>query len=108
MEPETPAIQGPVGLWNLGAVILGETELSPAALGVDMSLELRDDGSAVLSTNGKSAEGSWIIDGNAVTVSAKGRDLSFMLEGGTLCGEWQVKRFSLLAGGITICFVPAE
>ena len=60
------------GAWYLNAIELEGTRIDPSLMGLNMSITLNSDGSAVMSTDdGETAEsenGSWSMDGAVVTV----------------------------------------
>lgn len=77
------------GIWYLNEIDFGGTKLAPATLGMDMTIELKDDGSAVAtspSEEGQTDEsvGTWAADGENVTVTIDEDPLVFTLVDGNL------------------------
>ncbi len=80
------------GVWYLNAMEAEGESYSPATFGIEMSIELKDDGTVVgiSSMGGGEAEpqaGVWEIDGDHVNVTIDESTLAMKLEDGALIGE---------------------
>ena len=80
------------GVWYLNAMEAEGESYSPATFGIEMSIELKDDGTVVgiSSMGGGEAEpqaGVWEIDGDHVNVTIDDSTLAMTLEDGALIGE---------------------
>jgi len=79
-----------LGTWYLNEMTMGDNVLSPSALGMDMTLELNEDGTAVLASPTEEAarqEATWKLEGDVVTVTVDGEDMTLSLQDGALKGE---------------------
>ena len=80
------------GLWYLSALKMGETEMNPATMGLDLAFDLKEDGTALASMGGaESTEeqtASWALkeDGTLV-ISQDGTDTVFTVSDGRLEGD---------------------
>ena len=61
------------GLWYLNTVQQAGIELSAADIGMAYTLQLNDDGTAVMDT-GEPEEALWTVDGDSMTLSVEGAD----------------------------------
>ena len=75
------------GRWELTGAIMGEEVKDAGALaemGVTMTVELYADGSASGENGFTLAEGSWAADGETVSITLAGSEMSFLLQDGQL------------------------
>ena len=80
------------GIWYLNEIDFGGTKLAPAAMGMDMTFELKDDGTVVAtSPNEEGAmeetNGSWTLEGEALTVTIDDDPMVFSLVDGNLVAD---------------------
>ena len=80
-----------LGTWYLKEAVSGEMTLDVSMLGMNMSIELKEDGTAVVVTaygeESASKEGTWAQDGDAVTVTVDGQPGQLAYADGTLVME---------------------
>lgn len=77
-----------VGIWYLNTMESDGTSFNPADFGVEMSIELKDDGTAVvLSSEDETKEGTWSAEGDTVTVTVDDDPLVLTLTDGDLVAE---------------------
>ena len=81
-----------LGTWYLNGINFGEATLSPATMGMDMIMEINEDGTARLTSSvDEEAEkvGNWALEGDTLTVTFdEGEDMPLSLqEDGSLRGE---------------------
>ena len=77
------------GTWYLNALVMNGATVSPAAFGVEMSITLKEDGTAIAATTNEagSGEGTWSIDGDEVTVVIDDQPLALALRDGELVAD---------------------
>lgn len=75
------------GMWYLDEIMIDGVSLEPSAFDMDMTLELRSDGSAWGMTEGAEKTGSWTANGETVAITLAGQTESFALQGGKLIGH---------------------
>ena len=80
------------GIWYLNEIDFGGTKLAPAAMGMDMTFELKDDGTAVATSPNEEgameeANGSWTLEGEALTVTIEDSPMAFTLVEGNLVAD---------------------
>lgn len=63
------------GTWYLTQVEMGGEKLLPDEVGVDISIELLEDGKANLISAGNATAGTWSVDGEKVIVADPGNNL---------------------------------
>ena len=78
------------GTWYLTEGIMGELSINAASMGMDITIELNADGSAVITSNYEGAEsevqtGTWALSENGVTITSEGEPIELSLEDGKLC-----------------------
>lgn len=76
-----------VGEWNMVSMSEGDQTINAedlAALGMTMTLSLKDDNTMVMTMAGESQEGTWKVDGGKCVLTADGEDVSATLEDGQL------------------------
>ena len=85
-----------LGTWYLNEMTMGEASFAPGAMGMDLSMEIKEDGTAVLTALGmeEGAEdgaeeqaATWTLDGETLTVTVDGEDMILTLQDGALKGE---------------------
>lgn len=80
-----------LGTWYLNGMNMAGAEIAPAALGMEMTMEVRDDGTATLAVPGEEGAeqaATWKLDGDAFIVTVEGEDMTLALqEDGSLVGE---------------------
>ncbi len=88
-----------LGTWYLNEMTMGDASFAPAAMGMDLTMEIKEDGTAVLTApSEEEAEqaATWTLDGETLTVTVDGEDMTLALqEDGALKGE---------QGGMGMCF----
>ena len=68
------------GTWHLNSMEMDGVTLSPADVGMEMIMILYDDGTAELAMTDEMGEaGSWVLDGETLTVTVDGDPLDFAL-----------------------------
>lgn len=92
------------GTWYLNALVLGDANLAPSALGMDMTMEIKDDATLVMSTpviaeegaepTIESIEGTWTLESDTLTVTlvdeeAGEQTMTMNIKDGNLVGEEQ-------------------
>ena len=80
------------GIWYLSSVMLGETEMSPASMGMNLSFDLKADGTAVAFMAGaeetKEETATWALnEEGAVVISQDGVDTVLTVSDGRLEGD---------------------
>lgn len=79
------------GMWYLNAIGAEGESFSPATFGIEMSIELKEDGTAsgtyTMGTENEVKEGNWEIDGDHVNVTIDGSTMTMKLEDGALIGD---------------------
>lgn len=79
-----------LGTWYLNEMIVGGVSLAPASMGMDITMEIKEDGTAVLISPdeelGEQAA-AWALDGDTLTVTVDGEDMTLTLQDGALIGE---------------------
>lgn len=79
------------GVWYLNAMEAEGESYSPATFGIEMSIELKEDGTAAGTTamgaENETKDGVWEIDGDHVNVTIDDSTLAMTLEDGALIGE---------------------
>lgn len=80
-----------IGTWYLKEAVSGEMTLDVSMLGMSMSIELKEDGTAEVVTaygeESSAKEGTWTQDGETVTVTADGEPGQLTFADGTLIME---------------------
>lgn len=80
-----------VGVWYLNAMEAEGESYSPATFGIEMSIELKEDGTAVgttvMGSETDTKDGVWEIDGDHINVTIDGSTMAMKLEDGALIGE---------------------
>lgn len=87
-----------LGTWYLNEMTMGDASFAPAAMGMDLTMEIKEDGTAVLTApSEEDAEqaATWTLDGETLTVTVDGEDMTLTLQDGALKGE---------QGGMGMCF----
>ena len=87
-----------LGTWYLNEMTMGDASFAPAAMGMDLTMEIKEDGTAVLTApSEEEAEqaATWTLDGETLTVTVDGEDMTLTLQDGALKGE---------QGGMGMCF----
>ena len=73
------------GAWYLNAIESGGVSMNPASIGLEMTLTLHADGSAVVSmTSEEDGAGSWVREGDKITAQIDGEPMEFTLAGNML------------------------
>lgn len=80
-----------VGIWYLNELEMEGTLISPATMGIEMTFELKDDGTvtATSSQGGEDEvqEGTWAVEGEDVVVTLEDQPSTFVLEDGNLVND---------------------
>lgn len=78
-----------VGTWYLNEIVMGESSMSPATFGMDMTITLNEDGTASgeSSLEDEVSDGTWAIDGTTVTVTLGGDAQVFEYADGKLTAD---------------------
>lgn len=80
-----------VGVWYLNEMQMEGMSISPASFGVDMTIELNADGTAVgNSVQGEETEtkdGTWTLEGDTVTVTIDDEPMVFTVQEGNLVAD---------------------
>ena len=101
------------GMWYLNQMESEGMVYAPADFGITMSLELKEDGTAV-STQGQgdqseTGEGTWTIEDEGIAVTIDDATESFVLEDGSLIGEADDMKMTFGREPVEVeVFVPAE
>ena len=85
-----------LGTWYLNEMTMGDASFAPAAMGMDLTMEIKEDGTAVLTApSEEEAEqaATWTLDGETLTVTVDGEDMTLTLQDG-----------ALKEGGMGMCF----
>ncbi len=73
------------GVWTMTAMISSGVEIDPASMGMEMSMDLAEDGTGTLTAFGVGSEVTWTFDGATLDVTDPDGTVSFELqEDGTL------------------------
>lgn len=73
------------GVWTMTGMISSGVEIDPASMGMEMSMELAEDGTGTLTAFGIGSEVTWTFDGATLDVTDPDGTVSFELqEDGTL------------------------
>ena len=101
-----------VGMWYLVELSNQGQTFAPADLGMSMSIELKEDGTAHLdsSVEGGVGEGSWSVNGDVITIiDNAGTAMDMTLQDGRLVGDVQGVTMTLAREepGEVIDFAPA-
>ena len=85
----TPEPGDVLGIWYLTSIVYGDTAMNPADFGMEITLELNEDGTANMGTVGDDdvETGTWVIAGDQIIISTDGEDIEFTLEDGNLIAE---------------------
>ena len=80
------------GIWYLSSVMLGDTEMSPASIGMNLSFDLKADGTAVAIMAGaeetKEETATWALnEEGALVITQDGTDSVFTVGDGRLEGD---------------------
>lgn len=77
------------GTWYLNALKVGETEINPATMGLEMSFELKDDGTGAISMAGEDAQSfTWTLKEDGTLAIAQNEDeMVFTVSEGRLEGD---------------------
>ena len=76
-----------LGAWYLNEVTMGDASFAPAAMGMDLTMEIKEDGTAVLTAlSEEEAEqaATWTLDGETLTVTVDGEDMTLTLQDGAM------------------------
>ena len=87
-----------LGTWYLNEMTMGDASFAPAAMGMDLTMEIKEDGTAVLTAPGEEEAvqaATWTLDGETLTVTVDREDMTLTLQDGALKGE---------QGGMGMCF----
>lgn len=79
------------GVWYLSAVKMGETEMSPTMMGLDLNFDLKADGTAVATTtNSEGTEAqdfTWALEDGTLKITQDGESMTFTVGEGRLEGD---------------------
>ena len=80
------------GIWYLNEIDFGGTKLAPAAMGMEMTFDLKDDGTAVVTSPNEEGQiqetaGTWTLDGETLTVTINDEPLTLTLVDGNLVAD---------------------
>ena len=78
------------GIWYLNEIQIGEASMAPGTLGMDMTMELSEDGKGMLTASVEDGEQecTWELDGETLNVTVDGDVMTLSLqEDGSLAGE---------------------
>ena len=79
------------GVWYLTSLESEGVTYSPADFGVDMSIEINEDGTttgiSVMGGETQTAEGTWTVEGDGIIITLDGDPASFVLEEGLLTAD---------------------
>lgn len=82
------------GTYKFSSMTMGDEtveageEFMGVTIGEDyMTIELKEDGTAVVSTMGVETEGAWELDGKTLTLTVAGESMECTLSGGTITVE---------------------
>lgn len=67
------------GTWYLNQLVMNGEPVSPVDAGMELRMELFEDGTAAMVSNGGEAAGEWTLDGDALTVTANGSPADFLV-----------------------------
>lgn len=84
------------GMWYLRTLITDGYEIDVATLGVEGSLSLNDDGTAILSQSEKVYEGTWRTESGRIIITMGNSDAEAIIDGGRLVlsgGDSTVMKF---------------
>lgn len=69
-----------VGKWTGSHCIYNNNTITFEQVGVDMDMEIKDDGSIIVTTAGQSGSGTWSVSGDTITISSEGESLTGRME----------------------------
>lgn len=80
------------GIWYLNEIDFGGTKLAPAAMGMEMTFDLKDDGSVAAASPDEEGQiqetaGTWTLDGETLTVTINDEPLTLTLVDGNLLAD---------------------
>lgn len=80
------------GIWYLNEIDFGGTKLAPAAMGMEMTFDLKDDGSVAAASPDEEGQiqetaGTWTLDGETLTVTINDEPLTLTLVDGNLVAD---------------------
>lgn len=75
------------GLWYLNDITMEGMSVTPSAFGLEITLELREDGSVTYTSNEEVSEGTWMAEDEAVTVTVGDEPLTLALREDSLVSE---------------------
>ena len=76
-----------LGTWYLNEMTMGDASIAPTALGMDLTMEIKEDGTAVLTApSEEEAEqaATWTLEGETLTVTVDGEDMTLTLQDGAM------------------------
>ena len=103
--PEDAARFG--GMWYLNTLVMDGQEYSAADMGMDLTLQLNEDGSAVLNVE-TVTEAFWRVDGDNVILSSSGTEIILAPDGDTLSAESDGIKLTFGREPVEPGYVPAE
>lgn len=92
--------QDVTGLWLLDSAQLSGMTFTAEAVGIDASVELREDGTSEFNVGGQISSGTWTMEGEKISISESSAPVDFALVDGKLVsGD---------IGGVTLIFAQNE
>lgn len=76
------------GVWYLTTMESEEGSFAVADFGMEMSMEIKEDGTVATEGNlTEGQEGTWVVEGEGITVTIDDSPMTFVLKDGSLVGE---------------------
>ena len=75
------------GTWYLNEISAEGVSVNPVSVGMDMSITINADGTALVTLNGEDTDGSWAMEDGKVVVTMEGDPQAFTPEDGKLVAE---------------------
>ncbi|MDO4483354.1 MAG: hypothetical protein Q4C54_02620 [Clostridia bacterium] len=100
--------EGVPGVWYLNTISASGAAMNPGDLGMEMSFDLKEDGTGAATVMGESADCSWAEADGKVTVTIGDSVQEFTVDGDTLVMEEEGTSLIFTHEPPAAAFVPAE